>query len=152
MPVAIIAGFMLFSVLGMFAMPFMHMPVVTILFGHRIHGELGSFLFASSTVLYLAAAIGLIRLKRWSYPLSIGLYAFWSFSGLVTILSPGYGQLMNEVLSEHRSPALSGPTIQFIRSPSFALITLIPTVIIMCILLYYRRSFSEASAAAQSIR
>jgi hypothetical protein len=150
LPVTIIAGFMLFSVLGMFLMPLMHMPVVTILFGHRIRGEFGNFLFATSTVLYLAAAIGLLRLKRWSYPLSLGLYAFWTASGLVTILSPGYGQLMTEVLSETQIPQPSGPTMQFFRSPVFAVFTLIPTVIIMCILLYYRRRFWAASESTSS--
>ncbi|HEY4979470.1 MAG TPA: hypothetical protein VII25_09920 [Candidatus Acidoferrum sp.] len=150
LPVAIIAGFMLFSVLGLFAMPLMHMPIAMILFGHRIHGEFGSFLFASTTVLYLAAAIGLLRLQRWSYPLSLGLYAFWTLSGVTTFFSPNYPQLMKEIFSEMNLPESSTAGLQLVNSRGFALLTLIPTLIIVAILLYYRKRFWEASAAAQS--
>ncbi len=150
LPVAIIAGFMLFSVLGMFAMPLLHMPIAMILFGHRIRGEFGSFLFASTTVLYLAAAIGLLRLQRWSYPLSLGLYAFWTLSGVTTFLSPRYPQIMTEVFSEMNLPESSTAGLQMVSSRAFALFTLIPTLIVVAILLYYRKRFWEASAAAHT--
>lgn len=150
MPVAIIAGFMLFSVLGMFAMPLLHMPITTILFGHRVRGELGNFFFASSTVLYLAAAIGLLKLKRWSYPLSLGLYAFWTLSGLVTFLSPNFAQLMQEVYAEMKMPASSAATLPLLNNRALALFGLLPTVLLVGILLYYRKRFMEAADAAES--
>jgi hypothetical protein len=145
LPVAIIAGIMLFSVLGMFAMPLLRMPVFMILFGHRMRGEFGNFLFASTTVLYLAAAIGLLRLKRWSYPLSLGLYGFWTLSGVVTFLSPNYKQILQETFSEMHVPESSAMSLQFISSPAFALFSLIPTLMIVGILLYYRTRFWAAS-------
>ncbi len=150
LPVAIIAGFMLFSVLGMFAMPLLHMPVFMILFGHRMRGEFGNFLFAFTTVLYLASAIGLLRLKRWSYPLSLGLYGFWALSGLVTSFSPNYKQILQESFSEMHMPESSAVPLQFMSNPVFALFSLIPTIIIVCVLLYYRKRFWAASAPTSS--
>lgn len=145
LPVAIIAGFMLFSVLVMFAMPLMHLPVSTILFGQRIHGELGNFIYASSAVLYLATAIGLLTLKRWSYPLAIILQAFWLCSGVVTFLRPNYAKNLQEVYAEMHMPESAATSMQFVNQRAFALFIMIPGLLILGFLFYYRKRFLEAS-------
>ncbi len=152
LPVAIIAGFMLFSVVGMFMLPLMHLPVSVIFFGQRLRGELGAFLFATTTVLYLAAALGLLKLKRWSYPLAIGLQVFWMISGVVTFLRPNYMQNMQEIFSEMHLPEVSADVIQMINNRFFAFASLLPGLLLLGILLYYRKRFLQAVAAAKISR
>jgi hypothetical protein len=150
LPVAIFAVFLLFSVACMFAMPFVHMPVFVILFGHRLRGELGAFVFASMAVLYLAAAIGLLTLKRWSYPLIIGLSAFWLASSLVTFLSPSYAPNMQEMFAEMHMPQSSVASMQLFQNKTVAVFALIPGAFILGLLAYYRTRFLNACAAAES--
>ena len=152
LPVALIAALMLFSVAGMFLMPLMHMPVTIIFFGQRLRGELGAFLFAATTVLYLASAIGLLGLKRWSYPLTIGLQVFWMVSGVVTFLRPNYARNVQEIFSEmHMPEAASGNISELMHNRFFALASLIPGVIMLGILLYYRRRFLQSANAAETL-
>ncbi len=152
LPVAIVAGLMLFSVTGMFMAPLMHLPISVILFGQRQHGELGAFLYAASTVLYLAAAIGLLRLKRWSYPLAVGQYVFWMVSGAVTLLRGNYVQNMQEVLADMHITEAQGNITQIVSNRFFMLFSLIPGLLLLVILLYYRSRFLQAAAAAESSR
>jgi hypothetical protein len=150
LPIALFAGFLLLSVAGMFAMPLMHMPVFTIIFGHRLRGEFGAFVFASMAVLYLAAAIGLLTLKRWSYPLIIGLSTFWLLSSGVTFLSPGYVANMQEMFAEMHMPDSSVASAQLFQNKTFALLALLPGAFILGLLAYYRVRFLNACAAAES--
>ena len=150
LPLAVLAGFMLFSVISMFLVPFMHVPVTMILFGQRLRGEFGAFLFAAITVLNLAAAIGLLRLKRWGYWLTFGMYGFAANSGTVTALRSNYGQNMREIFSEMQMPEASGPVLELLNSRLFALATLVPVLIILGVLAYYRQRFLQAAAAAES--
>lgn len=151
LPVAIIAGFMLFSVLTMFAMPLLHLPVATILFGQRIHGEPGNFIYASSAVLYLAAAIGLLTLKRWSYPLTIVLQAFWLSSGVVTFLRPNYQQNLQDLYGEMRMPESAAASIEFLNHRAFAWFIMVPGLVILGILFYCRKRFLEASRSVEPV-
>jgi hypothetical protein len=150
LPVAIIAGFMLFSVLGMFAIPLMHMPVFMIMYGYPLRGELGAFVFASNAVLYLAAAIGLLTLKKWSYLLIIGLTVLWMTSGLVTFLSPNFASIMQEQMALMHLAETSATSLQVLQNRIFAVFALVPGALILGILFYYRRQFLRACAAKES--
>lgn len=152
LPLAILAGFMLFSVISMFLVPFMHVPVTMILFGQRLRGEFGAFVFAAITVLNLAAAIGLLRLKRWGYWLAFGMYGFVAISGTVTALRSNYAQNMREIFSEMKMPETSGPVLELFNNRLFALASLVPILITLGILAYYRQRFLQAAAAAESRR
>ena len=150
LPLAILAGFMLFSVLSMFLVPFMHVPVTMIFFGERLKGEFGAFLFAAFAVLTLAAAIGLLTLKRWGYWLAFGLYGFTLISGTVTALRSNYGANMREIFSEMKMPEASGPMLDLLNNRAFGLAGLVPVLIILGVLVYYRPRFLQAVAAAES--
>lgn len=152
LPVAIIAGFMLISVAGMFLMPLLHMPITVIFFGNRLRGESGAFLFASSAVLYLAAALGLLTLKRWSYSLAIGLQAFYMVSGAVTFLRRNFAQNLQEVVSEMHIEQPSGDILLLMTNRLFTLVTLLPGLLILGILLYCRSSFLRAVAAVEPVK
>jgi hypothetical protein len=146
LPIAIIAGLILFSVAGMFAVPLMHMPITLIYFGHRLQGELGAFVFASTAVLYLAAAIGLLTLKRWSYPLIFVLLAFGLTSMVVTLASPNYASNMTEIFNELHVSETTPGALQLLQSKTLAFFGFIPYAVFVGILLYYRTRFLQACA------
>jgi hypothetical protein len=52
--------------------------------------------------------MGLLKLKKWSYPLVLAMQGFWLLSGIVTVLSPTYPKLMQETLSQMRLPENMG--------------------------------------------
>jgi uncharacterized membrane protein (DUF2068 family) len=152
LPLAILAGFMLFSVVSMFLVPLMHLPVTMILFGERLRGEFGAFLFAAFTMLNLAAAIGLLRLKRWGYWLAFGMYGFTVVSATVTALRSNYAQNMRDIFSEMKMPESSGPFLDMINNRVFALFGVIPILIILGVLVYYRGRFLQAVEAAEAAK
>lgn len=146
---AIIAGFLLFSFATTLTLPLLHFPLPVILFGRRIHGNLGFSFFFATTVLLAFAAIGLLKLKRWSYPLLLGLQLFWLASGTVTFLSPNYPRQMQEVLDEMPIPQNEVSAQMLLHGHSWALVGLLPALAIVVILLYYRDRFMKAVEAAE---
>jgi hypothetical protein len=150
LPIAIIAGFLFFSFLSAFLMPLLHIPVPVILFGHRLHGSLATGAFVLTTMLMLVAAVGLWKLKLWSYPLVVGLQSFWLLSGLVTFLSPNFAQTMREVFEEMQMPNSDYASQLYLHHRSLALIGLLPAIALLAILLYYRPAFLKAAEAAKN--
>jgi uncharacterized membrane protein (DUF2068 family) len=150
LPIAIIAGFLFFSFLSAFLMPLVHIPVPVILFGHRLHGSLATGAFVLTTMLMLVAAVGLWKLKLWSYPLIVGLQSIWLLSGLVTCLSPSFEQNMREVFDEMQTPNADYASQLYLHHRSLALIGLVPAVALLAILLYYRSAFLKAAEAAKN--
>jgi uncharacterized membrane protein (DUF2068 family) len=151
LPIAIIAGFLFFSFLSAFLMPLLHIPVPVILFGHRLHGSLATGAFVLTTMLMLVAAVGLWKLKLWSYPLVVGLQSIWLLSGLVTTLSPSFEQNMRDVFDEMQTPNADYASQLYLHHRSLALVGLVPAVALLAILLYYRPAFLKAAEAAKNI-
>lgn len=85
--------------------------------------------------------------KRRSFPLAIGLHAFWMISGLVTFLMPNYRQNMQELFSEMPVPESSRSSLQLLHNPAFVFIMLVG-VLILSLLFCNRKHFLEASASA----
>ena len=150
LPIAIIAGFLFFSFLSAFLMPLLHIPVPVILFGHRLHGSLATGAFVLTTMAMLVAAVGLWKLKLWSYPLIVGLQSIWLLSGLVTSLSPSFEQNMREVFDEIQTPNADYASQLYLHHRSLALVGLVPAVALLAILLYYRPAFLKAAQAAKN--
>jgi len=103
LPVQTIAFCFLFSVLWMLVVPFLQMPFPAVFFGHPFYGTSGKVLIVLAGLLLGAASIGLLKLKKWSYPLVLG-QGFWLLSGTITIsaqISPG---LMQEMRSQMHLP------------------------------------------------
>jgi hypothetical protein len=150
LPLAILAGFSIASASFSLLLPFTNFPVNVILFGHRFHGAIGVVLFYLSAGLLLAGAIGMLRLKRWSYPLMLGQYFFWMASGTITLVSPNYDQNIHEIMSQMNLP--EGPMGQaaFAQTRVFGILSLIPGVLLIWLLLYYHTRFVEACAAKEA--
>jgi len=149
LPVAVVAGFFLFSFVCCFAFALFGLPLPVVLFGRLLHGSLGSGIFSLTAVLILASAIGLLKLKRWSYPLLMALQLFWLISGTVTFLSPGYARTMQEVLGEMHLPQQESVSQMYMQSRSLAFFGLLPSLVVLAILFYYRNDFRKAAEARE---
>lgn len=150
-PLAILAGFSIFSMgTTLLLFPMMHLPINMILFGFRFHGIPGAVVFVVSSVLFLTGSIGMLRLKRWSYPLMLGQYFFWMASGTISLLSPNFERNVQEVFSQMNLP--EGPAAQaaFVQTRTFGILTLLPSVLLVWLLLYYHTRFTEACAAKEA--
>jgi hypothetical protein len=151
LPLAIVAGVFLLSAFCVVLMPLFGWPTPLIVFGHLIGGRLGTALFFLMGALSVISAIGLLKLKDWSYPLIFGLEVFGFASGLVTFLSPNYGNIMRELL------ALSHFGSEMSHSPSFtsqlrfgAVAGFLCPVFVIGILLFCRKSFLAAASGVSA--
>ena len=147
-PISVVAVFSLLSSLSLLIVIFGHSPLF--LFGHAIAGIPGKAVYALSCGLHLATGIGLLRLKAWSFPLTLALQVFWFFSSAVTMFSSTYEQHLRETLAS--SSMASNPNyfhmMRYISQGSL----LIP-VVTMGVLIYYGGRFlraAEANARLQS--
>jgi hypothetical protein len=147
-PITVVAVFSLLSSLSLLFVIFRHSPLF--LFGHAIAGIPGKAVYALSCGLHLATGIGLLRLKAWSFPLTLALQVFWFFSTAVTMLSSTYEQHLRETLAS--SPMTSNPNY-FHMMRYISLGSLLIPVITIGVLIYYGGRFlraAEASAKLQS--
>jgi len=150
-PVAVIGGFFVLTFLFTFAFPLLHMPLPVILFGHRLNGTLAPAVFALTATLLLAGGLGLLKLKRWSYPLVLGVQFFWLASSMVTFLSSSYERNMQQVLEEMHLPQPDTVSQMYLHNRPLALAGLLPSILIIVILLYYRERFLTAAKAAETL-
>jgi len=150
LPLAILAGFSIFSAGFSLLLPFTNFPVNVILFGYRVHGAFGVALFYLAAGLVLLGATGMLRLKRWSYPLMLGQYFFWMGSGTINLVSPNYDRNIHEIMSQMNLP--EGPMGQaaFAQTRLFGVLSLIPGVLLIWLLLYCHTRFVEACAAKEA--
>jgi glucan phosphoethanolaminetransferase (alkaline phosphatase superfamily) len=151
LPVAVIGGFFVLSFLFTFAFPLLHMPLPVILFGHRLNGTLGPAVFALTATLLLAGGLGLLKLKRWSYPLVLSVQFFCLSSSTVTFLSSSYERNMQQVLEEMHLSQPDTVSQMYLHNRPLALAGLLPSVLIILILLRYRERFLTAAKAAETM-
>jgi hypothetical protein len=151
LPVAVIGGFFVLSFLFTFAFPLLHMPLPVILFGHRLNGTLGPAVFALMATLLLAGGLGLLKLKRWSYPLVLSVQFLWLSSSTVTFLSSSYERNMQQVLEEMHLSQLDTVSQMYLHNRPLALAGLVPSILIILILLHYRERFLTAAKAAETM-
>jgi len=149
LPVQIIAVFYLFSLLSVIVIPLLHLPIPAVIFGHALYGLAGKALFVLTGLVFVIGAIGLLKLKKWSYPLVLGIQGFWLFSGVVTIFSPTYPRLMQEMLSQMHFPEDTPFPYSMRQLRFFSSFGLLFAVLVIGILVYYRRRFMEAASARE---
>jgi hypothetical protein len=155
-PIAVLAWFYIVSVLTsvpfLFLLPF---PMPMFMFGHLISGFAGRVILGLNCLLFPVAGIGLLKLKSWSYPLTIGIHLLWFASGIVTILSPNYKvAIASVILQMHDAMHLPNTVVQ---PPGFGQSTTWTVVLILVLygavlgmLVYYRERFLKAAAASNA--
>ena len=151
LPLAILAGFSIFSAGFSLFLPFTSFPVNAILFGHRFHGAVGLAIFYLSAILVITGSIGMLRLKRWSYPLMLGQYFFWMASGTIALVRPNYDRNLQDILSQMNLPEGPMGQMAFAQTRVFGILSLIPGVLLIWLLLYCHTRFIQACEAKESL-
>lgn len=155
LPIAVLAWFYISSILNLVFLPFLPFRVPILIFGRALTGAAGMTVMTVSCLLLAVCGVGLLKLKPWSYSLTIGLYLFWLASTVVSVLSPNYNRVMDSFLKEMQA-SLHLPETQF--SPTnfthhygWAMaLGLLFTGAILGLLVYYRPRFLKAASAAAS--
>jgi len=151
LPVSVLAWFLICSAVNVFFLPFLPISFPVILFGHPIPGAGGKIFLLLNCLLLVVAGAGLLKLKPWSYPLTITVQLFWLVSGVVSMLSPNYDAVMTSVITDmnnamHLSQSPYS-TADFLRNMHrFMFIGFLIPIAIVVMLFYYRRRFLEAAS------
>jgi hypothetical protein len=152
LPLTLLAGFAIFSVAtSVVFYPLAHLPAHAVLFGHLFHGVPAKLFIVATLLLSLTGAIGLLKLRRWSYPLVLAQYFFWLSSGTITVLSPNFERNIRELYTHMNMPESTMAQTAFAQTRSFAILCLIPGILLIWILLYYHTNFIEACAAREAL-
>ncbi len=155
LPVAVLAWFYITSILNLLFLPFLPFHVPTFVFGRVLPGSAGVTVLMLSSLAFAVSGVGLLKLKPWSYSLTLGLQVFWLASGAVSVLSPNYNAVMEPFLKDMQG-SLHLPESQF-SPPNFmhhfgwaSVLGLLFAGAILGLLVYYRTRFLEAAAATAS--
>ena len=152
-PISVLAWFYITSILNLLFLPFLPFHVQIFVFGRVLPGSVGLTVLILSCLAFFLAGIGLLKLKPWSYSLTISLQLFWLASTVVTVMSPNYSSVMDSFLKEMQA-SLHLPETPF--SPAnFAhhygwtvVLGLLFAGAILGLLVYYRPRFLEAASRA----
>jgi type II secretory pathway component PulF len=98
-------------------------------------------------MLLAVGAIGLLKLQKWSYPLVLGVQSFWLISAAVSTLSPTYTGIMQGLLSEMQPPTAAAIAFSVGQLRFMSFIGILFSLLILGILVFYRRRFMEAASA-----
>jgi len=148
LPVSIVAWFLLSTVLSVVIVPFLPFQLPVVFFGRLFVGPPAMALFLGQFLLIAAAGAGLLRLWRWSFPVTVGLQLLYIANGLVTFLSPNYAEHVRAIVNQMQIPAAPAGVPDFLPyTRYFAWIgLLVPTACVVA-LLYSREAFYAAAAA-----
>ena len=146
-PIALLAWLMIISAgLSALSWPLILGRIPVMLFTHVFSMASSKWIWAANVVLFLICGIGLLKLQRWSYAGAIALHIFWLVSMFVSQMSPLYEAYLrlclNTIEITETYPELSLPRF----SPWLtAIVSAIPTALLVAGLFYYRRSFLKAA-------
>ena len=118
-------------------------------FGHVLFGPAAIVIYILNFALISIPGIGLLLLKRWSYPLTIASQILAGANAIGTTLSPSYDANVRAVFEKMGIPSLHAGTEQMLHySRYFSLIGLLVPLAIVITLLVTRRKFYEATHRA----
>jgi hypothetical protein len=145
LPVIVLSCFFLLSALSVFFIFFMHVPAMV--FGRAFTGLTGSVVYVTWCLLYAIAGIGMLRRVSWAYSLAIAVQILGIVSGVVTVLSPNFDDIMRRAMSSMNMPSASIYTMQSMSHlRGFSVVGLLFPLAILGVLVYYRPRFLAACA------
>jgi hypothetical protein len=155
LPIAVLAWFYISSVLNLLFLPLLSFHVPLFVFGYVLPGSAGKIVLIITSLAFAIAGMGLLRLKRWSYSLTMGLQLFWFASTVVSALTPNYSAVMDSYMKEMQAslPEIHSSPFNFAQHFGWILVvSLVFAGAILGLLVYYRPRFLEAAsrAAAES--
>ncbi len=155
LPITVLAWFYVTAILNLLFLPFLPFRVPLFVFGIVLHGSMGLALLSLSSVVFFVCGVGMLKLKPWSYALTMGLQGFWLASTAVSMFRPDYGAVMDAYLREVQTsmhlPATQFPPGGFAHHFGWVMaLGLVFGGAILGLLVYYRQRFLEAASAAAS--
>jgi hypothetical protein len=157
LPVAVLAWLYITSILNLLFLPFFPVHAPVFLFGILLPDRFGPAVLILSFLAFTVSGVGLLKLKPWSYSLTIGLQVFWLTSTAVSMLRPNYKAVMQSFLKQMGN-SMHLPESQFSSNPFIQyfgwlmVFGLLVAGAILGLLVYYRERFLEAASAAASSR
>ncbi len=153
LPVAVLAWFYIASVFNLLFLPLLPLHVPLFVFGYVLPGSAGKIVLIMTSLAFAIAGIGLLKLKPWSYSLTIGLQLFWLASGVVSALTPNYGAVMDSYMKEVQAsfhlPETRSSPFNFAQHFGWMLAaSLVFAAAILGLLVFYRPRFLEAASRA----
>src|SRR5215467_453694 len=104
--VRIVGWYLASFVLFLPMVPFLPIHIPAYYFGHLFRGPLATLILFLNFAVLSVPGIGLLLLKRWSFPLTIASQAMLCANGLFAAFSPSFDAVMGEVFSDLNLPAV----------------------------------------------
>jgi hypothetical protein len=153
LPIAVLAWFYIASVLNLLFLPLLPFHVPVFVFGYVPPGSAGRTVLIVTSLAFAIAGIGLLKLKPWSYSLTIGLQLFWLASTVVSVLTPSYSAVVDSYMKEvqasfHLLETHSSP-FNFAQHFGWILVaSVVFAAAILGLFVCYRPRFLEAASRA----
>lgn len=147
LPVRIVAWYLASFVLALPFLPFLPFHVPAYYFGHLFRGPSSTLILFLNFAILSVTGIGLLLLKRWSYPLTIATQLLFCANGLLAALSPSFDSMMRSVMADMNIPDLPYFTESMLRNLRYfnLLGLIIPVAIIVTLLLSHRSFYTAAT-------
>ena len=155
LPISVLAWFYITSILNILFLPFVPAHAPIFVFGKILPHSVGLTVLILSCLAFTVSGVGLLKLKPWSYSLTIGLQVSWLASTVVSMLSPNYKAAMQSLL-EQEGTSLYLPEFQFSSTTVMQYLNLILIFglllagAVLGVLVYYRPRFLKEAARAAS--
>jgi hypothetical protein len=155
LPITVLAWFYVGSILNLLFLPFVRVRTPVFLFGMLLPDRVGMAILLLTCLAFTVCGVGILKLKPWSYSLTMGLQIFWLLSTAVSLLRPNYKAVMQSFL-EQTQASMHLPESQYNWNPFmqyfgwFMAVGLLIAGAVLGLLIYYRRRFLEAASAASS--
>jgi hypothetical protein len=156
LPVTVLAWFYVTSLVNLLFLPFIRVPTPVFLFGFLLPDRIGLAILILTCLVFTVCGIGILKLKPWSYTLTMGLQIFWLVSTVVSMLRSDYKAVMEAFLKQTQA-SMHLPESQYSWNPFmqyfawFMAIVLLLAGALLALLIYYRKRFLEAASAAAAL-
>ncbi|HKV61219.1 MAG TPA: hypothetical protein VJO16_04855 [Candidatus Acidoferrum sp.] len=153
LPISVLAWFYITSILNLLFLPFFPSHVPVLVFGQVLPSTLGWTVLILSFLAVFVAGVGLLKLKPWSYDLTIGLQLFWFASTVVTVLTPNYKTVMDSFMKDFQAslhlPETPFSAVDFSHNYGWTVVFgLLIAGAVLGMLVYYRPRFLKEAARA----
>jgi hypothetical protein len=153
LPITVLAWLYLTSILNLLFLPFFPVHAPVFVFAMLLPDRLGLAVLILSCLAFSISGIGLLKLKPWSYSLTMALQVFWIASMAVSLLRRDYKSTMLSFMEQYGA-SLHLPGSQFSANPLtqhfgwFMVFGVLFACAILGMFVCYRKRFLEAAAAA----
>lgn len=130
-------------------LPFVPSSVPAVLFGRAYFGPAAAAIYIANFAIISVPGIGLLLLKRWSYPLTFASQLLACSNAVYSTLNPSYEASLRAILEKMNLPEIPAYTEQMLHySRYFSLVGLVFPAAILVTLYVFRQKFYEAADRA----